>query len=872
MMWLDIKLLENTVSTLVENNINSIEQLKKLTDEDLLKLNGVGVKKLKEIKNLIQTANEIDVFENFGPQSIRSTSNIAFFHKNQIYQGNVLQNKLVHLSGIEKLTKGKVTAFLDFKHAVLRKHYNHSLSQEIIQTKDHLYSLLQDLAVEELKAYLSSETVDVIKDDILNLIKATELEQVDLDKYGHEIIKKLDIEYFLIQKTNNFNREILYQVIYKARKEISLFTLKQKLLEAPLFNMNELPNTLQLLMKEGFIVYTSRGVKHQYPSIVQYLESNLPKYELTLARLKGKTLEEIGQREGVTRERIRQKVKRESSDLPVNRFYEYRFLPYLEQYELTQEEFCYIFQLSLEQYNFLKLLLKPKEIKYKLSKEELMDSDQLDHKERECLLQILNKDYVIIDNHRVQKTKVKIVEYALSIFAQNSIGLEEFQWKLIEFCKQNGIADEFDFTENRALESVVLRAEKALWKYGKEVRYYPIDQAEVLYFIAQVNFERYKNQEISAHRILDDYSDVIQEIDIRDEYELHNLLKRNEKELPKNVRLTRMPLLEIGNGNREEQLLDLLIEHSPISKKDLAVIYSDKYGVLLKTVEANYVSLLNEYETESNLLDADTPAVSERTLHNLRDLLTEDFYFKEDIYSLYKEKYGDDQLRDYIFPLIGYTNYADFILSSKYSRADHYFTEKYFNKPMFRIKDNRLKYLGGFRKTLESYISSFDLFEFGKNEFINFEVINKKTMIQKDDIKQLIIDILGEVGDKYFTIPMIEPLIEKSPLNILGFDDVFYESILKGYEELRYQYMGGRTVFRKVKDKFYIYQFVEEIMGRLKQIDVYELIDYFNDTYFVSLPKEKILEATKLTSLYYHPVLEIMFQDIEQFYEFMEED
>src|SRR5699024_7149062 len=121
-------------------------------------------------------------------------------------------------------------------------------------------------------------------------------------------------------------------------------------------------------------------------------------------------------------------------------------------------EFCFIFQLNLEQYNFLNLFLKPKELKQKLSKEDLMDSNQLDFKEKEHLLQVLNKDYIIIDNHRIKKTRVKIVEYALSLFAQNSISLTEFQQSLVEFCEQNNIDDEFDFTETRALESVIVRA------------------------------------------------------------------------------------------------------------------------------------------------------------------------------------------------------------------------------------------------------------------------------------------------------------------------------------------------------------------------------------------------------------------------------
>src|SRR5699024_10203154 len=117
-----------------------------------------------------------------------------------------------------------------------------------------------------------------------------------------------------------------------------------------------------------------------------------------------------------------------------------------------------------------------------------------------------------------------------------------------------------------------------------------------------------------------------------------------------------------------------------------------------------------------------------------------------------------------------------------------------------------------------------------------------------------------------------EPIIEQSLLYKLGFDDIFYESILKGNKHLRFQYMGGRAVFRKAVDKFYIHNLIEETVSRLKYIDIFEFQMYLNDEYFITLSTDKIIQSTEMTDLYYHPVLEMMFQDIEQFYEFMEEE
>src|SRR5699024_4211265 len=108
---------------------------------------------------------------------------------------------------------------------------------------------------------------------------------------------------------------------------------------------------------------------------------------------------------------------------------------------------------------------------------------------------------------------------------------------------------------------------------------------------------------------------------------------------------------------------------------------------------------------------------------------------------------------------------------------------------------------------------------------------------------------------------MIEPMIEQSPLYSLGFDDIFYEFILKGNEHLRFQYMGGRAVFRRTADKFYIHELIEETVARMKSVDIHELMNYLNEEYSITLPREKIIQSTEMTDLYYHPVLEMMFQD-----------
>lgn len=870
-MELDFIQLHNTVQTLLRNNIHSVEELKELTDDEIKALRNVGTKKFNEIKKLIEIGETIDVFKYFGENSIQPKSMRSFFNKHQLYQGNILQTKLAELSAKEKMTQGRVNAFFDFKNEVFRHTYNGTLDAEVEQTPNEITNRLLQIVTSSLKEYLSAETIATMEKELLKMIDAIGFERVDIGTYGKEIAEQLDVEYLLLQKQNDFDKEILYQVIFKERKEMSMFKLKQQLKTIPHFNMNRLNEALHSLLKEGFITYTSHGVKHQYPSVVHYVKSNLTEFPHTYGRLQGKSLEEIGLEVGLTRERIRQLVIKEAKKIPMNRLYEWRFVSFYISYDLSEEEFCEVFQLSNEQYNFLKVFFSADQIKEMGSKEDLLESNKLGANEQERLLQIINKNYLIIDNHRIKKNKIGVVSYAVKLFAQDSIHIKDFQEKLIDFCKQAELDEEFDFSDIRALEGVISRVETSLWKYGKQLRYYAVDQDVVVDMLKQINFDRYMDQEISARKILRDYPDIFQTIDIQDEYELHNLLKRNEALLPDKVKVKRMPILEIGKSDREEQLLSLLIEYSPIDKNVFAEKYTEKYGVLTETVKANFLPLLKEFENDQ-ILDADIPAIDPAVIDQLQSLLTNDFYFKEDVYRMYEEKFGKHPLRDYMFQFVDYINYAEFILKKEHRRADLYFEKEYFSKPMFSIEDNRLKYLGSFRNRLESLRDSLDIFEYAENQFIHIRTIEEKTDIRKKDIEALINEILNEVGDKYFTIPMVEPIIERSPLYQLGFDDTFYEFILKGNEQLRFQYMGKRTVFRKTTEKFYIYELIEEIVGRNKYMDIYELMNLLHEEYAITLSREKIIRTTEMTDLYYHPVLEMMFQDMEQFYEFMEED
>lgn len=83
--------------------------------------------------------------------------------------------------------------------------------------------------------------------------------------------------------------------------------------------------------------------------------------------------------------------------------------------------------------------------------------------------------------------------------------------------------------------------------------------------------------------------------DIRDEYELHNLIKKKVDLQKHKITLGRMPTIEFGNACQDTQVKDLMIELAPITRSNLAHEYERRYGTHHMTTKANYFHCIQEY-------------------------------------------------------------------------------------------------------------------------------------------------------------------------------------------------------------------------------------------------------------------------------------
>ncbi|EGO7948450.1 hypothetical protein FEW58_002673, partial [Enterococcus faecalis] len=774
-------------------NIYSIYKLKPLRLREKLGFTAEEVAIIQRMQNNKEKAiyyNEILAFE----EAKKPKKMSKFFQEQEINYDTVLQTSLVNLvEKNESLTPGQIQVFLNYKNQCLKLKYSNTSTDNI----DNVTKSLADTFMNSLSQYTTTQEEDEIKEIVFSLLDTVHLESVDLEKYGHEILFALDFDYTLRNKKRNYIQSTLLNVFRKQRKDMSLFLIKRKI-NSLFYGEIDIQKELNYFIKEGLIVFTPEGIRYQRLHIDNYIQSHSQNYPVVSQRLKGQTLEEIGQTMGVSRERIRQIEKNERTRIPIHDVHEMSYAKYYTEYDLTMLEFCKVFSFTNSQYRFLELACKKLSDNHQIkSKEMLMQSDELTFIERNKLEDILNKNFLIIGNRKIEKTKLALIEYLIEIYGKEEIRRDDFYDLVRQFVIEHHL--DFDFSSNRALDGVLDRAKNVLHKYGRKLVHYQVDTEDLISTLQGINFEHYMDQEISAKKLFDNYKEDFNQIDIFDEYELHNLLKRYINYLPNYVTIKRMPLIEIGQVDRDEQVLNLMIELSPINVNDFADEYSNKYGVLAQTVKANFLNVIEEFKKGETYF-SDAPVLNPVVVDNLKTLLTHPFYMKEDVKNLYAEKYGAEKIPDYIFNRLGYRNFSEFILLDKFTRAETFFEETYFNKEMFEVDDNRLYLLGSFRYRLFKKLSNYEVFEYQKDSFISMNKLTNYADITKDDVIELLNEFDLVVSDQYFTVSHIEFVIEKSKFSELGFDNIFYESILKTTKGYRFQRIGGAMVFRKTKN------------------------------------------------------------------------
>ena len=389
-----------------------------------------------------------------------------------------------------------------------------------------------------------------------------------------------------------------------------------------------------------------------------------------------------------------------------------------------------------------------------------------------------------------------------------------------------------------------------LWKQSEKFRYYNIQGQDFSELYDTLQLDTYKDIELSTLKWMDDYPEIMEKYDIRDQYELHNLLRKTIKseEYP-NIQFGKMPMISFGEFDRDEAILELLLEHSPITQADLADLIRQEYGYERQTVIGTYLPAFNKYyhdgiyEFEQKVMPADR-------MKNLKDHLTEDFYYTEEVREIYHQLYPEADLEEinrYNLMEMGFSIYTSYVIQN-YPTADKYFESLFTGNETTDITAYRKRYTYCqlFSQKFMDLKRNLTIVEYEHNKIILFKKLEEFGLTEDivADYCQQIYDMVPD--ESFFTIQSIQnDGFPCDPFD-LGFSEALYASLLMSDDRFASGNAFGNTFFFKGDKRIMFGMFLTTLIEENGSIDVLDLIQLLKSRYgFAKVDKNDVIYKTR---------------------------
>lgn len=752
--------------------------------------------------------------------------------------------------------------------------------EEVFNMKNYLPSIIKSKLVKNKKYDdLSIECLDIIND-------IQSKKDINGGKFFDVIYETL--EDVILNKCNALERDLWYvklsrnDCIKDVLKEIALqviedggrgLSLEQICMEMPQkFNDSCIVNTILKSLEKYEQIYVEDNLyKIKYKSIYDYIDTFKKEHHrlILLDRLQGETLEEIGVKHNLTRERVRQIVASLLSKRP--HVSEDKYMVAFTKYYFEKEQFQIAFDVEADVYNYLNICYT----KGSLPLDECFDDIELTKKEIKGFEKAIYINYVCIGDEYVKAQRRDICEYVVKTFATEDITYEDFIKLYYSLIKDLRLSNDERFSIiGRGYENKLSASDYNLWKYGKKLRYYNLKAYDFGELITTLNLDKYKDLEISTLLLFRKHLDLMNAYDIRDEYELHNLLKKIIKDSNEYIKFHRMPNIEIGTADKNKQVMDLLMLTAPIENVELANRYEESYGVLAVTAHANHFREISVY-LHDGIYKIDYFVPSCDVLEQLRQILVHDFYTIADAKIIIAQELPNlnkEAMNAFVLKKIGYKTYSSYIIKNIYTSATAYFRQFIVKTDSVDIKDisTEISNLPAFQSELAQLKLDYEIIEYLPSKYINFRCLAEKG-ITKNDLYDYCEFVSRNVKEgEYFTIHSIVRNGVKNDLNNLRFEYRFYASILSECRTLfQHRRIGRNKLFFNGTRTVCLSDFIKFIMFKSEKtsVDIYDLISILQVNYDISLEKHKIIELIKGTSLYYDKIYHKVYLNYSSYFD-----
>lgn len=667
---------------------------------------------------------------------------------------------------------------------------------------------------------------------------------------------------------------------------LSFAEITEKLMLPDFISIERLKGIIGRLIADKKLEYVDYRCYKVYGKFEDYLlvaDIKERDRDMIQKKLNGATLESIGKEYDVTRERVRQIINKQIKIIRNQYTYEtgnkvfdedyYRYL--YETYEFNKNDATKWLGIPGYVWNYLELN------DVKQGKEELKtaleDIQGVAVGLRIKIKNYLNRNKLYIDGMWVERQRADLERVVVKKLCTEDVAFDDFVNMYNEFLKM----EEIPYDEKIYYTDAVTNTRKnhlqevrfLLWKMNGIIRYYDIDGQDYSDLLDVLNPKSYVDTELSTLKFMNDYPEIMKRYDIRDQYELHNLLR---KVVPEgsyhDFHCGKMPIISFGKANRENEIFDIIKENAPLTQAKLFELCREEYGFDMGAVP---VKAFDKYYY-AGVYTIDQKEMRDESIKLLQASLVDDFYYIDEIRNIYSGLVPNadiDEINPYNLKRMGFSVFSRYAIQNHPS-LDAYFYDLLTREDIIDITEyrNKYTYVQSFSMVLMELKRSLEIIEFDDNQIINIRKL-EQSGITRDMIKNYCDSVYDYVDNgTYFSASLLRQSGFQTELYDLGFSDVFYANLLISDDRFSFGTMFGTLILFKGKESITIKSFVLNLIRQHGSIDIYDLMRELNEVYGCDVhEKTDVYYKVMNTEVYYDRILERFYANEDWYYKELEE-
>lgn len=570
-------------------------------------------------------------------------------------------------------------------------------------------------------------------------------------------------------------------------------------------------------------------------SLDEFLSTKFKYNDYFIKRLDGQTLQEIGDSNGISKERVRQILNRIVSNLPnIKEINEFKDI--YTGYDISKEAFIDFFCKDSRIYELLSLIFK----RGKQDITELIVDGEYDDNQVQTFL---NKSKRLLIDGEVQAlTRENLIIDVLykDRNLQKYFKVDDLHYLFTEETKDY---PQLQFKNARSLGNQLKRYNNVIFSLKKGYRYH----LDLLFDKYQEDLESLfiDLPEGSYHMdyVFEKNPELMKQLDIIDGSELHYFCKKN-KLFPKVIKLGRNPEFVRGKKSKREYLASELSRFDRHSIDELIEYLNLNFG-------------LNKDSITSYLFSEFGDVISNRTIHlktdknseevdRIRQLLTKDIYEFNEFINIVKKIAGFSVEKPDLILELGFVHRGEIIFKREYKTAMEAMSSHILSQRIFRLNNQSFLGTRDYYNTIYKLEKEISILKIAEDAYINVtSLVNRGFDRQK--FRKFVSKVEKYVGKgEYFSIVS---LLNDGFDDILiqdGFELISLDRLINTSDIIKSVSQGFPNIYCKSETKKNLNDFLSDMLLEYGSVNIDDFTYDLNLKYGLNLDeydvKNRIIE------------------------------